>query len=153
MGKDNEEHSVKNTVNNIIRLATVAGLGLVISVASFAAPDLTEAMNERLKPVGEVCMAGDNCAAAPVAEVASSGPRSGEDVYTTKCSACHGTGAAGAPKYGSADDWGPRASQGLDTLYTHALNGFKGMPAKGLCMDCSEDEVKSAVEYMVNGSK
>ena len=144
---------MKNTVNNIIRLATAAGLGLVISAGSFAASDLTDAMKERLKPAGEVCMAGDDCAAAPVAQAASSGPRSGEEVYTSKCAACHGTGAAGAPKYGVAGDWAPRVGKGLDTLYANALNGFNGMPAKGLCMDCSDDEVTAAVDHMLDGSK
>ena len=54
---------------------------------------------------------------------------------------------------GDAAAWSPRIGKGLETLYSHALNGFKGMPAKGLCMDCSDDEVKQAVKHMVNGSK
>ncbi len=127
-------------------------VAMTVSVNAFAASDLTAAMDERLKPVGEVCMSGDDCAAAPVA-AASGEPRTGSEVYTTKCSACHGTGAAGAPKFGAAGDWSPRIAKGLDVLYTSALSGFNGMPAKGLCMDCSEDEVKAAVDHMVAGSK
>lgn len=132
--------------------AAAACLGLALSVTSFAASDLTEALQERIKPVGEVCMEGSECAAAPVA-AGGGEPRSGADVYTTKCAACHGTGAAGAPKFGAAGDWAPRVGKGLDTLYSNAINGFNGMPAKGLCMDCSEDEIKAAVDHMVEGSK
>ena len=64
-------------------------------------------------------------------------PRSGDEVYNTKCAVCHGTGAAGAPKFGDAGAWGGRVAKGLDTL-TNAINGINGMPAKGLCKDCSE---------------
>lgn len=141
-------------MSQLKKLTAVAAacLGLALSVTSFAASDLTEELRERIKPVGEVCMEGSECAAAPVA-AGGGEPRSGADVYTTKCSACHGTGAAGAPKLGSAGDWAPRVGKGLDTLYSNAINGFNGMPAKGLCMDCSDDEIKAAVDHMVEGSK
>jgi len=129
-----------------------AGLSFIISVGVFAASDLEEAMQTRLNPVGELCMSGDDCAAAPVAAVAS-GPRTGEEVYSTKCFTCHATGAAGAPKFGDAAAWAPRVGQGMDTLYSHAVKGFNGMPAKGLCMDCSDDEVKAAVDHILDGSK
>lgn len=117
------------------------------------ATGIDDAMIERIKPAGEVCMAGSDCAAAPVAVVSSNEPRSGTQVYDSKCAMCHASGAAGAPKFGDAAAWVPRIGQGMDTLYTHAIAGFNGMPAKGLCMDCSDDEVKAAVDHMVDGSK
>ena len=79
--------------------------------------------------------------------------KSGEDIYGKSCIACHGSGAAGAPKLGDIAGWVPRIGQGIDTLYTHAIKGFNGMPAKGLCMDCSDDEIKVAVDYMVSKSQ
>ena len=139
--------------NKMIRRLAATGLGLVFSVAVFAASDLTEAMKERLKPVGQVCMSGDDCAAAPVAAAPSGEPRSGEAVYSTKCFTCHATGAAGAPKYGVPGDWTARLDKGVDTLYTNAISGFNGMPAKGLCMDCSDEEIQAAVDHMVEGSR
>ena len=109
---------------------------------------------ERISKVGSLCVEGQECK-APVAAAApvASGPRSGADVYTASCSACHGTGAAGAPKMGDTAAWAPRTAKGLDTLLTNAINGINGMPPRGLCMDCSDDELKEAVEHMVNGSK
>lgn len=127
-----------------------AGLALFLSSPAFS---ITEEIADRLKPVGDVCMSGDDCAAAPVAAAASSEPRSGSAVYDSKCVTCHGTGAAGAPKFADAGAWAPRIGQGMDTLYTHAIGGFNGMPAKGLCMDCSDDEVKAAVDYIVENSQ
>lgn len=135
------------SVKTAFRLVAVLG-AVLVSVVTFAA---NEEIAERISPVGSLCMAGDSCAAAVVSVAA--GPRSGAEVYNTKCMACHATGAAGAPKLGDAAAWGPRAAKGSDTLYNHALNGFNGMPAMGLCMDCSEDEIKAAVDYMVDGSK
>jgi len=129
-----------------------AGLSFIISVSVFAASDLEGAMDERLKPVGELCMSGEACAAAPVA-AAPAGPRNGDEVYSTKCFTCHASGAAGAPKFGDAAAWAPRVDQGIETLYTNALQGFNGMPAKGLCMDFSDDEVKAAVDHILDGSK
>lgn len=141
---------MRHLMKTIFPLA-IAGLTMMISLGSVSA-SLSEEMEARLKPVGDLCMSGDDCAAAPVA-AAPSGPRSGTEVYETKCFSCHGSGAAGAPKFGDAGAWGPRIDKGIDTLYTHAIGGFNGMPAKGLCMDCSEDEVKAAVDHMVEAAK
>jgi cytochrome c5 len=41
----------------------------------------------------------------------------------------------------------------MATLNNHAINGFKGMPARGGAASLSDDEVKAAVQYMVDGSK
>ena len=107
---------------------------------------------ERLKPVGSVCMAGDACAAA-VVEVAA-GPRTGQSLYESKCTACHAIGVAGAPKFGAAADWEPRViAKGMDGLFDGAWNGLNAMPPKGTCGDCSEDEIKAGIEYMVSHSK
>ena len=52
-------------------------------------------MSERLAPAGEVVLAGN---VPEPTKVASAGPRSGEDIYNSKCVACHSSGAGGAPK-------------------------------------------------------
>jgi len=82
----------------------------------------------------------------------------GEDTYKKVCFACHGTGAAGAPKLGDKAAWAPRIKQGNDTLYTHAIKGFSSkpgsvMPAKGGNPTVADADVKAAVDYMVNASK
>ncbi|MDH5178478.1 MAG: c-type cytochrome [Gammaproteobacteria bacterium] len=81
----------------------------------------------------------------------------GQSVYQTACFACHGTGAAGAPKVGDKAEWKARIAQGMATLNDHAIKGFKGskgfMPAKGGRSDLDDAAVKAAVKYMVDQSK
>lgn len=104
------------------------------------------AVNERIKPVASLAI-------ATAAKAAPRAPRTGDAVYTASCSACHGTGAAGAPKIGDIAAWQPRVSQGQASLYDHAIKGLRAMPARGACTDCSDDELKAAVDYLVDKSK
>ncbi|MDZ7661354.1 c-type cytochrome [Thiohalophilus sp.] len=73
----------------------------------------------------------------------------GQQTYQQACFACHGTGAAGAPKL-EKSAWADRLSKGKETLYNHALNGFNAMPAKGGRADLSDADVKAAVDYMLS---
>ena len=73
------------------------------------------------------------------------------------CSACHGTGIAGAPRIGDTAAWASRIAQGTATLEKHALEGFQGktgmMPAKGGRTDLPDDAVRAAVEFMASQSR
>jgi len=77
----------------------------------------------------------------------------GGEVYSQRCSVCHGQGIAGAPKTGDKAAWAERLAKGSDTVYQNALNGINSMPPKGGCMDCSDEQIKAAVEYMVSSSQ
>ena len=131
----------------------------VLLAASAFAVDLTDSqraeIEARIAPVGENCMLGDNSCGGAAAPVASSGPRSGEDVYNAACMACHSTGAGGAPKVGDVAAWAERIAKGNDALYSSGINGVAGtgMMARGACMDCSDEEIHAAVDYMVVGSQ
>jgi cytochrome c5 len=42
----------------------------------------------------------------------------------------------------------------MDTLVQSAIKGLNGiMPPRGLCADCSDDQLKAIVEYMVAESQ
>jgi cytochrome c5 len=146
---------VKNQIfANGLRMLGAMGLAMCVVAQSHALSEQQQAdINERIKLVGTVCIEGDDSCAVAAAPAAASGPRSSEDIYNTTCMACHATGAAGAPKVGDNAAWAPRIAQGDSVLLEHAINGFKGMPAKGTCMSCSDDEIKATVEYMVKNSK
>ncbi len=80
--------------------------------------------------------------------------QSGEQVYQRFCFSCHTAGAAGAPRTGDVDAWRPRIAQGRDVLIRHTIEGMPpGMPAKGLCMQCTDQELIDAVDYMVERSQ
>ncbi len=54
---------------------------------------------------------------------------------------------------GDKDIWQKRVDAGIETVYTHAIKGFNGMPPKGGNASLSDDEVKAIVDYMINKSK
>ncbi len=74
----------------------------------------------------------------------------GEAIYKQYCFACHDFGAAGAPKLDNKPAWVPRIAQGREALLGSVLNGKGAMPPRGTCGPCKDEELKAAVEYMVN---
>ncbi len=127
----------------------ILGAGLLTATVVMAVPPGTsDEIAQRLQAFGEVCRAGEDCGAA-VAAVAS-GPLSGQQVYDQFCFACHSTGVGGAPKMDDAVAWGERRDKGMDVLMQSTLNGIGAMPAKGTCMNCSDDELSEAVTYMLD---
>ena len=129
-----------------------------------------------IAPVGQVCLAGEPCvgqpasgastatassatsapapAAAPAADTPAAAPAETDfDVaaaYNQSCMACHTTGAAGAPKIGDAAAWETRLEKGMDAVMNNVLNGINAMPARGLCMSCSDDQLAALVDYMIS---
>ncbi len=117
-------------------------------------PAQEEQVAERLAPDGEVTLESDVVTTAPAIDAAAgSEPRSGEEIYNKACTTCHAVGAAGAPKLGDVAAWEPRIAQGMDILYQHTIQGIRAMPPRGLCMDCTDDELKTTVDYMVGQSQ
>ena len=135
-------------------------LGLVAMILALGATavELSDSqradIESRLKPVGEVCLQGDADCGGP-AVAASSGPRSGEEVYNAACMACHTTGAGGAPMLGDVAAWADRITKGTEALYASGVDGVPGtgMIAKGGCMNCSDEEIHAAVDFMIAGSQ
>ena len=70
--------------------------------------------------------------------------------YQMSCFACHGTGAAGAPLLGEVEVWEEILAKGIEVVMANVINGLNAMPARGLCVSCSDDDLKSLVDYMVN---
>lgn len=145
-----------------IRLFGVALLSILFVVVAGCSSDEGELelstqqqqeVADRLAPAGKVALEGETGSVAASSPSASSGSRSGQEIYDSKCMTCHTTGAAGAPMLGKPDQWASRITQGIETLYTHAISGIRGMPPKGLCMDCSDEEIHAAVDYMLDNSK
>ena len=71
-------------------------------------------------------------------------------IYEKGCAACHSAGVAGAPMLANKIQWKKRLTKGTDALINNAWSGIGGMPAKGLCGDCTKEEIGLAVEYMLD---
>ena len=110
-----------------------------------------KATEERLLSSEKINLASNPTFKTEVIEVSST--KSGKDIYNSVCMSCHMSGAAGEPITGKVDQWSERIAKGNDTLYNNAINGIGGMPAKGGLMSLSDDDVKLAVDYMIDQSK
>ncbi len=110
-----------------------------------------KATEERLLSSEKINLASNPTFKTEVIEVSST--KSGKDIYNSVCMSCHMSGAAGAPITGKVDQWSERIAKGSDTLYNNAINGIGVMPAKGGLMSLSDDDVKLAVDYMIDQSK
>jgi len=159
--------------NYSLVIGVLAAIALAILVLAMKMSDLTQgvytrdaveyqaAVAERIAPVGEVYLPGEEQqASAPVVEAAAepepvAAALTGPQVYNTACIACHSTGVGGAPVVGDAAQWGDRIAQGSEVLKERAIHGFTGvcfMPAKGARLDLSDDEIAGAVDYMIGES-
>lgn len=138
---------------NVIKKFLAAQAAVLALWAAGAQAATDEAIAERLKPVGDVCIQGQECAAAAAgggAAAAGGAARSGEVVVTKFCNACHGSGLLNSPKVGDSAAWKARADAagGLEGLLKHAINGINAMPPKGTCADCSDQELEAAIHHM-----
>ena len=110
-------------------------------------------IEDNIKPVGQVNVGSVPAAGGGETETAAAAaPRSGDAVYTAACVACHSAGVAGAPIVGDQAAWADRAAKGIDGLLASAISGINAMPPKGTCADCSDEELKAAIEYMLSQS-
>ena len=120
-----------------------------VTIAGMAAP-APEAPEVMVAPVESPADATETMAAVAEEIVAAAPVLDGKAIYTTACFACHGTGAAGAPKLGDNAAWTGRLAQGGDALLNNAINGKGAMPPKGGRMDLSDADIAAAVDYMLS---
>jgi len=89
----------------------------------------------------------------PTGANAAGDPAAGEAIYNKTCKLCHASGMMSAPKLGDTAAWAPRIAKGEDALLASAISGLNKMPARGTCKDCSDDDLRNAIAYMVTHSK
>lgn len=129
------------------------GLLLIIfplSIGATTDPDREE-IEQRIKPIGRVHIE------KPKTQMAISAPEApaisapaGQVIYEQRCMVCHRDGVAGAPKFRDEASWKARlAGRDIDALVASAIKGKNAMPPKGTCQECSDSDIKVAIEYMV----
>ncbi|MGB9429272.1 MAG: c-type cytochrome [Gammaproteobacteria bacterium] len=114
-------------------------------------------IDQRLAPIGDVQIAGSSNSQVISTAPASGGSapaavQTGKQIWEGTCSACHQTGALGAPKIGDKAEWAPHLAKGLNVLEQHALHGFLQMPAHGGNPSLTDAQVIKALEYMISQS-
>jgi len=133
-----------------LRFIAIASTLLLALGANAVPPGSDDEIDARLQPYGSV----NRVAAVEVAVVeVPAEPLSGAQVYDTYCATCHAMGIGGAPTFADTAAWAPRIAKGMDALMVSTLNGINAMPAKGLCMSCSDDELADAVTHMVDAAR
>lgn len=95
---------------------------------------------------------GEGPAPAPAAEAASRALQPQNPalaaVYQRSCASCHTVAATGAPLTGDSVAWSPRMAKGMDVLVDNVVNGYRGMPPFGMCMDCDAVQFEGLIRFM-----
>ena len=133
-----------------MRFVAIVFTALLAIAANALPPGTDDEIDARLAPYGTLNRAAVEEVAVAAAPAA---PLGGAEVYDTYCATCHAGGVGGAPTFADVDAWAPRISKGMDALMVSTLNGIGAMPAKGLCMACSDNELADAVTYMVDAAQ
>jgi cytochrome c5 len=142
---------MESSMKSLLVLVALLVAGPVL--AERVPPGTTSEIAERLKPFGEMCKEGQTCGQATAGAAGGGTGLDGKGVYDKFCFACHATGVGGAPKHGDKAAWAPHVAKGVDTMWQSVLNGLNAMPPKGTCMSCSEDELKAAMNYLLDAAK
>ncbi|MDR2991337.1 MAG: c-type cytochrome [Burkholderiaceae bacterium] len=138
-------------VSIVVTVALIIVLGLVSYLSTDRNPrslqNPTDSVEQRIARVGSV--------AVQLQQAARATPATGEEVFKAQCSACHGTGLNGAPKFGDAAAWGPRFAQGQDALEHAPIKGYTGntgtMPPQS-GGQFTDYEIMRAAVYMANAA-
>lgn len=112
-----------------------------------------EAIEKRIMPVARAHITQSVGEKAEMKKVVKAAKFDVQAKYKTVCAACHATGAAGAPKVGDKDAWAKFLREDIEVVYYKAIHGNKGMPPRGTCSQCTDDQIKKLVDYMVAQSK
>ena len=165
-------------LNNSLVKSSVASVLVLLASTLLTHSVSAQNVGDNIRPVGSICLAGQACvgtvagamteasvadAAEPAIEVAAEPAADAASMevsaavsefdaagaYQMSCNACHGTGAAGAPMLGDAGAWEARMEKGMDALMSNVINGVGAMPARGICMTCSDGDLQDIVNYML----
>jgi cytochrome c5 len=73
--------------------------------------------------------------------------RTVESLYWQSCASCHNSGRAGAPVAFDETTWQDRLDN-KSLWLSRVKEGYRGMPARGMCSDCTDDELIALINYI-----
>ena len=81
----------------------------------------------------------------------------GAKIFEESCASCHTGGFAGwwrdAPDINDKEAWAPLLVKGAEALTFATINGIGEMPPNGRCETCTEEEIRAAVDYIVEKTR
>lgn len=82
-------------------------------------------------------------------------PKAGAKIYREYCAACHAPQPMidiNAPARGNKVLWQAlKQSLGEEGLWQYTSMGHNAMPARGGCFECSDDQLRQAMQYLETG--
>lgn len=69
-------------------------------------------------------------------------------LYKQSCATCHAAGVLGAPKTGDRAAWAKLMPKGMPALVQSTRNGYRNMPARGLCDSCTDADYAALIQFM-----
>lgn len=144
--------SAQSAADNIRPVAQVCMQGQpCVGQPAGGATASAPAAAEPAAPAATATAAPTEPAATAAAEVvaAAASDFDVEAAYNMSCMACHASGAAGAPMLGDEAAWNERLEKGMDAVMANVMSGVNAMPARGLCANCSDEDLHAIVEYMI----
>ena len=154
----------------VIGFLVVVSLALILLshhingvIPTEVSPTAARATQARIAPAGDVYAGTTGAAAqaaakaaanaAAAAQVAYGGTMDGSVIFNNLCTGCHTSGVGNAPTMDKAH-WAARITQGTETLYTHAIEGYTGpdggvMPPKGGNPALTDEQVKATVDWIL----
>lgn len=131
---------------NIILFYFLFGFGIYAYADFFDGS--TIALEERIAPIGKVKVATSEINPSFIT-AANKDIHLGKTIFESKCVLCHKNGIAGAPRLGNQSDWAPRIKKKFSLLLKHATMGYRAMPPKGACLECSVSDLEASINYML----
>jgi cytochrome c5 len=79
-------------------------------------------------------------------------PDAGRKIFKEFCSSCHAANPIidiQAPRINDKKLWETLGKLGIPALLDLTIKGVKAMPARGGCFECSDQQLKETIEYML----
>lgn len=80
-------------------------------------------------------------------------PQAGKKIFKLYCATCHNPQPlidVHAPLISDKKAWSIRRQLGLDALLKITQHGVGAMPARGGCFECSDEQLRMTIQYMLN---
>lgn len=82
-------------------------------------------------------------------------PQAGKKIFREFCTSCHGKPPLiniPAPRIGDKKIWRGLRQVGVEKLLKITISGVGAMPARGGCFECSDEQLRETIQYILDQS-